>query len=202
MNKCLSNEDDLRSLILFSRENGGHALDEYAKKQDRLMIMEMKIKFAHLLKIADVGTIKKYGKRLDVNREEFEQERKKFRKEPSLNPPYIAQTDNYVYFRNTIGDGNYPIVQTKERIHIIFNYPLKHSKEGKIETDESRLNGRLLGHSAVDSGTQVIIDPFNVAIKKSIRPDLYCIVDVSKRKYKCKFNGARNFLSISPAKKD
>src|SRR3989338_7747677 len=35
LNKCLSNEDDLRSLILFSRENGGHALDEYAKKHKK-----------------------------------------------------------------------------------------------------------------------------------------------------------------------
>src|SRR3989344_375168 len=190
--------------------------DEYEKKVCKLMRMDMesfKLKYSAILPSTpknpdemDALAIKKYLKAMDEyakhskdNREkseqlrkEFKQEQEQFREEPSLNPPYIAQTDNYVYFHNGMGDGFYPIVQTKERIKIVFDYPIN----SKGKTDESRLNGKLLGHSSVDSGTQIITDLSNVIIKKSIRPDLYCIVDVSKRKYKCKFNGARNFLSI------
>lgn len=111
-----------------------------------------------------------------------------FKHEPNPNPPYLMQGKGYVMFSNPIGDGYYPIIQTGTEWTINFNYPLK--KDGVL--DENKLEGKLAGRSAVDSGNQIIIDPTKASVKKNINADAYTILNLEPGKYECNFAGEEN----------
>lgn len=114
---------------------------------------------------------------------------------PSLVPPFIAEGADYVLFHNRIGDGYYPVLQDGKRFHIRFNYPLR-EKGGKMKLDKSRLDGKLVGRSAVDSATQIITDFYNFSIKDSISPELYCCIDVMSGSYACLFVDQNDALIV------
>lgn len=106
-------------------------------------------------------------------------------------PPYIAQLGDAVMFRNPLGDGYYPVTQTKKRTHIVFDYPISGG-----ELDESRLNGKLVGFSNVDSGMQVIADARSVVIKENEDPNLYCKLQLPNGGHQARFINQNYSVSI------
>ncbi|MDO8508808.1 MAG: hypothetical protein Q7S27_03940 [Nanoarchaeota archaeon] len=125
--------------------------------------------------------LKKYA----IERQNIEEKIKQLRKSSSMILPNIAQTDNYIFFANPIGDGSFPIVKNKKGIYIIFGDQPK------------TLRGRTLGYSGVESATQVIADPADIEIKKEVSRDLYAIINVSNGLYECKFINNNDALSIT-----
>ncbi len=117
---------------------------------------------------------------------------------PKMSPPYLLQEQLFVLFHNPIGDGYYPITQTDQRIYVVFNYPLKPSEKG-AKLDESRLEGKLVGRSMVDSGTQIITDSENFKIQSDVHPENYSLVEVPKGFYRCRFIRESSQLSIREA---
>jgi len=119
-----------------------------------------------------------------------------------LTPPYIGQEENYVLFRNPIGDGGYPVVKTQKRFYVMFDYPIKNVGKGGFMLDENRLinGGRLIGISGVDSGIQILIDPSHVVIPEHALPENYCRFNVPKGIYTCKFIESGYTLSIKRTK--
>ena len=115
-----------------------------------------------------------------------------FGREPRPNPPYLMQGNGYVIFQNGIGDGTYPVIRTDTGWKIVFNYHLK--KDGTL--DESKLEGTLLGSSAVDSGSQMIIDPTKANIKKNIGTHAYTLLNLKPGQYKCAFSDENKSLLI------
>src|SRR3989338_5593775 len=136
-----------------------------------------------------------------AEREQIAKERELLKQNPGiLKPPYIAQGEQYVALSNSIGDGRYPVVQTPLTFKIIFNYWI----DEKGGYDTSRLPGRLVGSSGVDSGTQVLIDLEKARIQKDIRPELYTLLDLKGKPHRCRFVGNKgnywDALSIYPTK--
>lgn len=168
---------------------------------------------------------------IQKQRAEIKEKKKQLWQEYGVIPPKIAQHPDYVLFSNGIGDGDYPVVQTKEGIEIVFNYHLKQEGSfvvvrsllqmerylekavvrdllsglfvrkfeypyGRTVLDESRLPGKLLGSSAVDTARQIIVDPIHVKISEDIKPELYVFLSVSPGAYSCRFIQNNDALEI------
>lgn len=113
--------------------------------------------------------------------EGLKQKREKLKNEPSLLPPYIATQNNHIVFR--IGDkGNYPVIKTNKRIHIIF--------------DGVYTRGDILGDSLVNSGMQTIVEPSKVIIERDV--DYHCYVkwETPNGSYSCRFIRKNGALSL------
>ena len=122
-------------------------------------------------------------------RKELDKRRAELHETSFLRPPYVVQTQNYILFRNGIGDGHYPVIQRPRSHHLIFNYPIN----SRGYTDKTKLDGKLVGHSCVDSASQMIIDPIKSgALKKigsNVNKQAYCILGVEKGDYSFNFFG-------------
>lgn len=135
-------------------------------------------------------------RRLDHDSKAYQTFKRRKLKRPKISPPHLLQEQLFVAFRNPIGDGFYPITQTDRRIYVVFDYPLKPVGRDGAELDESRLEGKLVGRSAVDTGIQVITDPDNFKVKSEIYPKLYSLIEVPNGSYACRFIRENLQLSI------
>ncbi|MBI5803792.1 hypothetical protein HY450_00945 [Candidatus Pacearchaeota archaeon] len=115
----------------------------------------------------------------------------KVRARPHLRPPYIAEIDGHLVFRNNIGDGNYPIIRSEEGVRIVFNYPIR---SGLL--DRNRLGGKLIGFNNTESGVHVITNPEIVEITLGVKGSLYCVMQLSRGVYSCRFVNNNGELSI------
>ena len=114
----------------------------------------------------------------------IEELKEKFKSEPSLNPPYLAQGKGYVIFNTGIGDGVFPIIQTPKRFHVVFSYLSKFS------------NYENIGKTTVDSGCLMLVDPKQVKISDDVRKNLYCIVTANKTDINCRYTKEGKSISI------
>lgn len=161
--------------LLKENDDGKKSLDENSRSKSN----------AYKRKIKELGR----------ENEAIEKEKELLQQKPSFSPPYVTQGgDGCVMFSNPIGDGNYPVIQVPDGFRVIFNYPLM--EDGRL--DESKLKGKLIGRSKVDSGRQLLIDASEVEIQgpDKIHSGAYCKVPVAEGLYACRIIEGNHVLAI------
>lgn len=113
----------------------------------------------------------------------LEQAQRKLLKTPRFSIPWLAQGDNFVFYSTRDGDGIYPVIRTPEGIKVCFNFP--EDRNGNLDT--SRLEGRLLGTSAVDSGILMAFDSTRFDLNGGVSRDSYAEVEAPTGTYSCRY---------------